>query len=138
MCLCTSCPWDLVSQPGKSLTHLLTRRTHSDKAKKEYNDLVRNLAQFVRKRDPRVLQHAAKARQADLEKQAKRSAAAKQAAERTKQEFDDMEEEIARLDEYLADDLDKVDAKKEALYCIACNKKFKSDKAYVMYSRAAT
>lgn len=117
---------------------------------------MRNLAQFVRKRDPRVLQHAAKARQADLEKQAKRSAAAKQAAERTKQEFDDMEEEIARLeedhwleveaqlellgvlDEYLADDLDKVDAKKEALYCIACNKKFKSDKAYVIYSRAAT
>ncbi|XP_073105239.1 DNAJ protein JJJ1 homolog isoform X2 [Elaeis guineensis] len=117
------------------------------KAKREYIDTVRGLAAFVKKRDKRVIDMTAK-RNLEEEKRRAEEKARKKEEERKKMERARMyeEPEWAKIDEEEEktamrggfDDLEEEDDKKkkkkegagEELYCVVCNKKFKSDKQW--------
>ncbi|KAG1366774.1 DNAJ protein JJJ1 [Cocos nucifera] len=118
------------------------------KAKREYNDTVRGLVAFVKKRDKRVINMAAK-RNLEEEKRRAEEKLRKKEEERKKMERARMyeEPEWAKIDEEEEekivmgggfDDLEEEDDKKkkkkkgagEELYCVVCNKKFKSDKQW--------
>lgn len=118
------------------------------KAKREYNDTVRGLAAFVKKRDKRVIDMMVK-RNMEEEKRRAEEKARKKEEERKKMERARMyeEPEWAKIDEEEEekmvmrggfDDVEEEDDKKkkkkkgvgEELYCVVCNKKFKSDKQW--------
>ncbi|KAJ3675561.1 hypothetical protein LUZ60_004603 [Juncus effusus] len=113
------------------------------RAKREYNDSIRGLAAFVKKRDKRVIDMAVKKKNEEERKK-------KEAIEKKKEEarirmekakaYEDPEwakaEEGDEFDENLGfdDDLGFEKGKKkkggEEFYCVVCNKKFKSDKQW--------
>ncbi|KAF5187176.1 Dnaj-like protein [Thalictrum thalictroides] len=106
------------------------------KAKKEYNDTVRGLAAFVKKRDKRVIDMQLK-RTLELEKKMEEEKARKKEAARAKLERARMYEEPdwAKIDEEEIEmfEEDEDDSKKNGakeLYCVVCSKKFKSDKQW--------
>ncbi|CAM0949812.1 unnamed protein product [Alopecurus aequalis] len=106
------------------------------KARREYNDAVRGLAAFCKKRDKRVVDMTLK-KKAEEAKKKMEEMERKKAEERKKKEraMAYQEPEWARVDE---DDLvfeeeedeETRDKRKEELYCVACNKKFKSEKQW--------
>ncbi|GAB2251753.1 hypothetical protein Droror1_Dr00004600 [Drosera rotundifolia] len=107
------------------------------KAKREYNETVRGLAEFVKKRDKRVIDMMVR-KEKEREKRAEEERERKKALEREKMErarayeepewarvkeeelegLRDGEEEVGEGDEI------------EELYCVACKKKFKSEKQW--------
>ncbi|XP_048529224.1 DNAJ protein JJJ1 homolog [Triticum urartu] len=106
------------------------------KARREYNDAVRGLAAFCKKRDKRVVDMALR-KKAEEEKKKKEEMERKKAEEKKKKEraMAYQEPEWARVDEIeLAfeeeDDEETREKAKEELYCVACNKKFKSEKQW--------
>lgn len=118
------------------------------KAKREYNDTVRGLAAFVKKRDKRVIDMMVK-RNLEEEKRRSEEKARKKEEEKKKMERARMYEdpEWAKIDEEEEekmvmrggfDDLEEEEDRKkkkkkgvgEELYCVVCNKKFKSDKQW--------
>lgn len=125
-----------------------------DKAKREFNELVRRLAEFARKKDPRVLNWAKEQAALKLEKEAQdKESKLKQAAEvKAKQEaarvaqqaqLDSIDLSGMDLQELMSekdlkrhkhllghDDEDGEDDIVEEFYCPACKKVFKSDKQF--------
>nr|CAD1837933.1 unnamed protein product [Ananas comosus var. bracteatus] len=113
------------------------------KAKREYNDSVRGLAAFVKKRDKRVVDMMRKTK---MEEEKRRAAEKerKREEERKKMEraraYEEPEwsrinekEDVIGFDDDGEDDDEKSKKKKkggEEFYCVACNKKFKSDKQW--------
>lgn len=106
------------------------------KARREYNDAVRGLAAFCKKRDKRVVDMALK-KKAEEEKRKAEEKKRKAEEEKRKKEraMSYQEPDWAKVeeDEGLYDDEEEEEMKakrKEELYCVACNKKFKSDKQW--------
>ncbi|KAM0833591.1 hypothetical protein ACQ4PT_064165 [Festuca glaucescens] len=106
------------------------------KARREYNDNVRALAAFCKKRDKRVVDMALKKKAEEAKKKVEETER-KKAEERKKKEraMAYQEPEWARVDEdelvfEEEDDEETAEKKKEELYCVACNKKFKSEKQW--------
>ncbi|KAK1628210.1 hypothetical protein QYE76_002525 [Lolium multiflorum] len=106
------------------------------KARREYNDNVRALAAFCKKRDKRVVDMALKKKAEEAKKKVEEMER-KKAEERKKKEraMAYQEPEWARVDEdelvfEEEDDEETMEKKKEELYCVACNKKFKSEKQW--------
>ncbi|VFQ87514.1 unnamed protein product [Cuscuta campestris] len=103
------------------------------KARREYNETVRGLAEFVKKRDKRVIQMQAK-RIEEMEKKKREGQARKKELEKLKAEKAKMykEPDWTQVDNVEDEEtLDKdADDKNEELYCIACGKKFKSEKQW--------
>ncbi|KAL1216773.1 DNAJ JJJ1-like protein [Cardamine amara subsp. amara] len=109
-------------------------------AKKEYNETVRRLAEFVKKRDKRVIDMMVK-KNAEMEKKKEEERERKKKMEREKMEramnyeepdwakAQDEEEEGAEFN-VLEDNDDDAKRKNEQLYCIICSKKFKSEKQW--------
>jgi len=123
-----------------------------DKAKKERNDVVRNLVQFVRKRDKRVAEHGKKLQEkAELNKKKTLEFQKKQREERKKLfvadgdgggnfNLTEMEEQLRQLEgQYTDSDSDGEEEQTlgseeeeglgeelDDLYCVACDKLFKT------------
>ncbi|MCL7022844.1 hypothetical protein MKW94_003666 [Papaver nudicaule] len=106
------------------------------KAKKEYNETVRGLAEFVKKRDKRVVEMKMK-KALEEEKKKEELKEKKKELERQKLErarlyeepdWAKVEEEDIGFEE--VDDSDKKRDEIKELYCVICNKKFKSDKQW--------
>ncbi|XP_050223798.1 DNAJ protein JJJ1 homolog [Mercurialis annua] len=110
------------------------------KAKREFNETVRGLAEFVKKRDKRVIDMMVK-RNAEMEKKKAEERERKKKLERERMERARAyeEPEWARADE----DVGEVDGFEEEeetenkkgngdkeLYCVVCGKKFKSEKQW--------
>ncbi|GET02955.1 DnaJ-domain-containing protein [Rhizophagus clarus] len=110
-----------------------------DTARKEYNDTVRELVEYVKKRDPRYKEFTALA---ELKREAKvaeaKSKAARERAER-----------IAKLQEYQEQDWTKIDEEEEEeeedfedeppddeYFCVACNKSFKNENAWKNHEKS--
>jgi DnaJ family protein A protein 5 len=129
-----------------------------DKAKKERNEEVRELVAFVKKRDKRI-QHrknyleeqAAQKKKADTERRnrekQKKLEELAQYKESQWMSFAEFEKQLDDLDKTvqdnfsksnLNDDNDNGDSSDEAneLYCVACNKSFKSDKAFLNHENS--
>ncbi|KAG7201310.1 hypothetical protein KM043_004082 [Ampulex compressa] len=129
-----------------------------DKGKRERNEQVRNLVAFVRKRDKRVQAHAAKLAERAKENFKKAEARKKQQLlERQRQlkedtvsewaKFTNIEAELKTIEANLAVEFgeesssakddecdDVIDA--NMLYCIACNKIFKTHKAFTNHQNS--
>lgn len=101
------------------------------KAKREYNDTVRGLAEFVKKRDKRVIDMQMK-RNEEMERKREEERQRKKELERLKAERarEYEEPDWAKVDEEDVEVEDAMEEKKKELYCIVCSKKFKSDKQW--------
>ncbi|XP_078171886.1 DNAJ heat shock N-terminal domain-containing protein isoform X1 [Carex rostrata] len=114
------------------------------KARREYNDSVRGLAAFMKKRDKRVVDMMVKKKNEE-ERKKKEAMEKKKEEERKKlekakayeepewsriEENDEFEEDLRFDDEEFGSDKRKKKGGGQEFYCVACNKKFKSDKQW--------
>ncbi|KAK7265860.1 hypothetical protein RJT34_33484 [Clitoria ternatea] len=132
--------YDAMAGPNRKSRRLMEEENNKvrRKARKEYNDTVRRLADFVKKRDKRVIDMKVKRnvemekkkeeereRKRRLEKERKERAMAYEEPEWAKAEEDDDNEEWFEEEE----EEEKKKAEKE-FYCVLCGKKFKSEKQW--------
>ncbi|KAK1372126.1 DnaJ subfamily member [Heracleum sosnowskyi] len=103
------------------------------KAKREYNETVRGLAAFAKKRDKRVIDMVVK-RNEEMEKRKEEERERKKEAERVRAErvraykepeWASVEVEVEEVEEVVEES-----ERKNELYCVACGKKFKSEKQW--------
>ncbi|ORX90659.1 DnaJ-domain-containing protein [Basidiobolus meristosporus CBS 931.73] len=119
-----------------------------DAAKKEYNETVRNLVAFIKKRDPRVKAYM-DAFQAQREAKAleQKQRVAKEKAEKMAQAQSYQEQAWAKVNdeaideafgEYLRDseEYESEEIYPDELYCAACNKAFKSEKQWINHEKS--
>lgn len=136
--------YDAMAGPNRKSRRLMEEANKKvrKKAKKEYNETVRSLAEFVKKRDKRVIDMMVK-KNAEMEKKKaeERERKKKMEKERLEKAMDyeepdwakaqDGEEEGAGFNVVEEDDDDDdAERKNEQLYCIVCSKKFKSEKQW--------
>ncbi|KAI8991698.1 hypothetical protein BDF20DRAFT_56400 [Mycotypha africana] len=130
--------WRLSDAPTRQVRRQMEKENKKlrEGARKDYNKTVRNLVEFVRKRDPRL-----KAYQEEEQKR-KETAAAEQKA-RAQQEKKKMQ---AKISEYKVPEWAQVEEEFEELgleddyydeaeevnqfYCVACDKEYKSEKQF--------
>ncbi|XP_033636350.1 dnaJ homolog subfamily C member 21-like [Asterias rubens] len=149
--------YDTRGAPNRRIARLMEKDNKKlrDAAKKEWNEEVRALVSFVRKRDQRVQAYrklleeknaerarldAEKRKKERIEREKQFEEYAKQGAEvRAKMEKDLREMEAALQEEFGDDSGSSVadsgensfdEEALEGLFCLACNKEFKSDKAF--------
>ncbi|EPS62666.1 hypothetical protein M569_12123, partial [Genlisea aurea] len=102
--------------------------------KKKYNDVVRQLAEFAKKRDKRVRDMQIKKneemkKRKELEKQ-RIEELERQKAEKARNYEDPDWAKVEELDEEEEEVEDELEEKRQEFYCVACSKKFKSDKQW--------
>ncbi|CAK9147972.1 unnamed protein product [Ilex paraguariensis] len=107
------------------------------KARREYNETVRDLAAFVRKRDKRVIDLQMKKKE-EMEKKREEERERKRCLERERAErakaYEDPEwAQVEELDDGEVEEVEEDERKKgdgKELYCVACGKRFKSEKQW--------
>ncbi|GJM95600.1 hypothetical protein PR202_ga12361 [Eleusine coracana subsp. coracana] len=130
--------WDSARGENRRLRRLMEEdnKKAMRKARREYNDAVRGLAAFCKKRDKRVVDMALKKKAEEEKRKAEERERKKEEEKRKKEramayqepEWARVEEEEGMFDE---EEEEEMRAKrKEEFYCVACNKKFKSDKQW--------
>ncbi|CAN1138005.1 DNAJ protein JJJ1 homolog [Linum perenne] len=134
MDFCWADQYDVMAGPDRRSRRLMEEENKKvrKKAKREFNDTVRGLAEFVKKRDKRVIDMMIK-KNAEIEKKKEEERERKKKLEREKMErmMAYEEPEWARVNEGVGDfEEENVDEGKQELYCVACGKKFKSDKQW--------
>lgn len=153
-------PYDIRNAPNRRVVRLIEKENKKvrDKAKKERNEQVRNLVAFIRKRDKRVQIHTTKLIERAKENLRKVEERKKQQLlERQKQlkehkvsewsKFSNIEAELKNIEANLAqefgenlssdgdmDDENTIDD--NSMYCIACNKIFKTHKAFTNHENS--
>lgn len=114
------------------------------KAKREFNETVRGLAEFVKKRDKRVVDMMVK-RNMENEKRREEERERKKRLERERTERAKAyeEPEWARVEEEAGEDggsfgeeEDGERSEEKELYCVACRKKFKSEKQWENHEKS--
>ncbi|EFN88398.1 dnaJ homolog subfamily C member 21 [Harpegnathos saltator] len=143
-------PYDLRNAANRRVFRLAEKENRKvrDKARRERNEQVRNLVAFVRKRDKRVQAHAAKlaerarenARKVEERKKVQVLERQKLLRDHTESEwskFSNIEAELRKIEATLGDDSDDNDMDdNKTLYCIVCNKIFKTHKAYMNHENS--
>ncbi|KAL5121099.1 hypothetical protein ACEQ8H_000950 [Pleosporales sp. CAS-2024a] len=111
-----------------------------DDAKREFNDAVRALLAFVRKRDPRY-QHNTKS--ADEQAKAQRDATKTQAAKARAAQMAKLDQEAHALPDWATarppddqEDETEEERDQELYECLACNKTFKSERQYDAHEKS--
>ncbi|KAL5648597.1 hypothetical protein ACJX0J_039406, partial [Zea mays] len=130
--------WDAARGESRRVRRLMEEdnKKAMRKARREYNDAVRGLAAFCKKRDKRVVDMVLKKKLEEEKRKAEEKERKKEEDKRKKERAMACQEpEWARAEEveeglYDEDEEEEMRAKKEELYCVACNKKFKSDKQW--------
>lgn len=125
--------YDVMAGPNRKSRRLMEDENKKlrRKARREFNETVRGLAEFVKKRDKRVIDMQVKKneemeRKREEEKQRKKELE-RQTAERARNYT---EPEWAKIEELDDEEAEDVDERKNELYCVACGKKFKTDKQW--------
>ncbi|XP_008557293.1 dnaJ homolog subfamily C member 21 [Microplitis demolitor] len=152
-------PYDIRDVPNRRYLKLCEKANKKvrDKAKRERNEQVRNLVAFIRKRDKRVQLHAQElAKRAELNAKKAQERSIQQLMDRKKElqehkesdwcKFSNIEDELKTIeanlaaefgDELSADSEDENEASEsDILYCVACNKHFKTPKAFVNHENS--
>ncbi|KAF7975731.1 hypothetical protein HWV62_8707 [Athelia sp. TMB] len=140
--------WNLSEAPDRRVRRLMEKdnKKARDDARKEYNDTVRSLALFIRKRDPRYKAH--------LAQQAQRNQAAQNTSRSgvsTPSASAQPKKQAAPVPEYIEQDWQKVQAERlhddlewaaaegddpEEWECVACGKSFRSEAAWDSHERS--
>lgn len=132
--------YDVMAGPNRKSRRVMEEENKKlrKKARREYNETVRGLAEFVKKRDKRVIDMQKK-REEEREKKRAEERERKKELERQKAERARMYEEPdwAKVEDFEDEEIDEelqenVKRKGDAneFYCFACGKKFKSDKQW--------
>ncbi|XP_050520123.1 dnaJ homolog subfamily C member 21 [Daktulosphaira vitifoliae] len=140
--------YDIRQAPNRRVAKLMEKENKKirDKAKKERNEEIQALVEFVRKRDRRVKAYAETLKHKSAENM-KRMEEARQKRIKEKQielanykesewtKFSNVEEELKVIEEsliaeYGKSEEDSDDELVNCLYCVACNKVFKTEKAF--------
>ncbi|KAI4335913.1 hypothetical protein L6164_014509 [Bauhinia variegata] len=134
--------YDVMAGPNRKSRRVMEDENKKlrKKARKEYNETVRGLAEFVKKRDKRVIDMMIK-KNMEIEKRKEEERERKKKLEKEKMErvmayeepewakIDEDGENEANCYEELEEENKRKDAEKE-LYCVICGKKFKSEKQW--------
>ncbi|KAF6757089.1 DnaJ-domain-containing protein [Ephemerocybe angulata] len=140
--------WKLAEAPDRRVRRLMEKdnKKARDDARREYNDTVRSLAKFVRKRDPRFQKHQRELDEIARSKAASAaaSAAAASTSTPTAAAVDFVEQEWQKPDPttlkaHQAADLEwgVVEGENEEEWeCVACNKSFRSEAAWDSHERS--
>ncbi|KAL0087526.1 hypothetical protein J3Q64DRAFT_1638175 [Phycomyces blakesleeanus] len=130
--------WRLSEAPNRIVRRAMEKENKKarDTARKEYNDTVRNLATFMRKRDPRL-----KAFQE--EEQRRKDAAAAEQKARVQREKQELMAQVAAYKEQdwakVNDQLDELSSEEDEeveeseFYCVVCDKFYKSEQQYTSH-----
>ncbi|KAF8408205.1 hypothetical protein HHK36_007348 [Tetracentron sinense] len=129
--------YDVLAGPNRKSRRLMEEENKKlrKKARKDYNETVRGLAEYVKKRDKRVIEMQLK-RNLAQEKKKEEERIRKKETERAKLEKARMYEEPdwAKIEDEMENEFEEIhDDKKidsNELYCVVCSKKFKSDKQW--------
>ncbi|GMJ00044.1 hypothetical protein like AT1G74250 [Hibiscus trionum] len=128
--------YDVMAGPNRKSRRVMEEENKKlrKKAKREYNETVRGLAEFVKKRDKRVIDMGVKRKEEmERKKEEERERKKKLEEERLARIKAYEEPEWAKVEEEEVDDWDEMEEKereKEEFYCVACSKKFKSEKQW--------
>uniref|UniRef100_A0A8D8PY77 DnaJ homolog subfamily C member 21 n=1 Tax=Cacopsylla melanoneura TaxID=428564 RepID=A0A8D8PY77_9HEMI len=150
--------FDINMAPNRRVLRLIEKENKRirDKAKKEYNDTVRNLVEFVKKKDKRVQAQALVMKQEKEENALKlKEKRRQQMIDRKKEmesiqenewsKFSNLEKELKDIEASVAKEFGDEDSSYDEnsdenseddyeemshLFCIACNKLFKTEKAF--------
>ncbi|XP_069688020.1 dnaJ homolog subfamily C member 21 [Periplaneta americana] len=151
-------PYDIRDAPNRRVVRAAEKENKKirEKARKQRNEEVRNLVAFVRKRDKRVQEYVKQleARAAENARKAeeRRKKHIKERQEEIKNykesewtKFSNIEKELETIEASLAaefgesdasscgeseSDKEEIEAAVSSLYCVACNKVFKTEKAF--------
>lgn len=152
-------PYDIRDVPNRQYLRLCEKANKKvrDKAKRERNEQVRNLVAFIRKRDKRVQLHAQElAKKAELNAKKAQERSIQQLMERKKElqehkesdwcKFSNIEDELKTIEANLAAEFgdqlsgdsedDNEESESDILYCVACNKHFKTPKAFINHENS--
>ncbi|EUC39960.1 hypothetical protein COCMIDRAFT_10060 [Bipolaris oryzae ATCC 44560] len=134
--------YQLSHAPDRRTRRLMEKENQKlrDDGRREFNDAVRTLVAFVRKRDPRFTPNS----QTDEDKaKAQRDARKAQAARARAAQIAKMEEEVQAVPEWATarpdDELDEEseeEIEEEHYECVACNKTFKSERQYDAHEKS--
>ncbi|KAM1295784.1 hypothetical protein ACFX2H_015531 [Malus domestica] len=140
MDFCWEDKYDVTSGPNRKSRRLMEEENKKErkKAKREFNDTVRGLADFVKKRDKRVIDMMLKKeeervrkreeereRKKKLEKEKLERAMAYEEPEWAKVEEEEGGNGVEELEEE-----EEEERRRKELYCVVCGKKFKSEKQW--------
>ncbi|XP_058754603.1 DNAJ protein JJJ1 homolog [Vicia villosa] len=138
MDFCWADEYDAMAGPNRKSRRLMEEENNKvrRKAKREYNDTVRRLADFMKKRDKRVIDMKVK-KNLEMEKKKEEEKEKKRKLEMEKQKRAMAYEEPdwAKVDDEEVEDLfedDEFEEKRDEkeFYCVLCGKKFKSEKQW--------
>ncbi|KAH4101790.1 hypothetical protein HBH70_211120 [Parastagonospora nodorum] len=111
-----------------------------DEGKREFNDAVRTLVAFVRKRDPRYKPNT---KSADEQAKAQRDARKAQAAKARAAQMAKLEQEAQALPSWATarppdevEEESEEEIEEEHYECVACNKTFKSERQYDAHEKS--
>ncbi|KAJ8752727.1 hypothetical protein K2173_007037 [Erythroxylum novogranatense] len=129
--------YDVMAGPNRKSRRVMEEENKKlrKKAKREYNETVRGLVEFVKKRDKRVIDMMVK-KNAEMEKRKEEERERKQKLQKQRMERAKTykEPEWARVNEEEVEELEAVEEengeKKEEFSCVVCGKKFKSEKQW--------
>ncbi|KAI0636163.1 hypothetical protein C8Q77DRAFT_1101965 [Trametes polyzona] len=132
--------WNIAEAPDRRVRRLMERdnKKARDEARKEYNDTVRSLATFIRKRDPRYKAHLARQAQGQSTPQGARTPSSKQVAAVPQTVFVEQDWQKATVKDDAAD-LEWAAAEgenEEEWECVACGKSFRSEAAWDSHERS--
>lgn len=134
--------YDVMAGPNRKSRRVMEEENKKlrKKARREYNETVRGLGEFVKKRDKRVIDMVVK-KNAEMERKKEEEKERKKKLEREKMErlraYE--EPEWARVNEEEVDGMEGFEEEEDKgkkgnggkeLYCVVCGKKFKSEKQW--------
>ncbi|KAK3194335.1 hypothetical protein Dsin_025645 [Dipteronia sinensis] len=128
--------YNVMSGPNRKTRRLMEEENKKlrKKAKREYNETVRELAEFVKKRDKRVIDMMVrKNEESERKRLEERERKKKLEREKVERASKYEEPEWARTDEVEPieeESEEEIEKQRNEFYCVACGKKFKSEKQW--------
>jgi DnaJ family protein A protein 5 len=129
----------LSEAPDRRVRRLMEKENKRlrDEGIREFNDAVRSLVAFVKKRDPRYKANAqSEAQRQETLRQSVATQAAKSRALNQAKMRDHVLQEWAQSEQPEADDSESEESEVESFECVACHKYFKSQKQYEAHERS--
>jgi len=130
--------YDVMAGPNRKSRRLMEEENNKvrRKARREYNDTVRRLGDFVKKRDKRVIDMKLK-RSVEMERKKEEEREKKKRLEKERREramaYEEPDwakaEEEEEVEEWVEEGEEEKNKNKE-FYCVLCGKKFKSEKQW--------
>lgn len=147
--------YDIRQAPNRRVAKLMEKENKKirDKAKREHNDEIQALVEFVRKRDKRVKAYAETLKLKSAENTRRMEEARRTRIKEKQKElanykesdwskFSNVEAELKVIEENLiaeygsSEEIEPDDDSSNCLYCIACNKVFKTEKAFQNHEKS--